>query len=176
VVVAKGRALTLFSDGEDDVLAAFEAATGRELWRYRIGERYPAVGSSFDGPLSTPVVAGDRGYALGPRGRVFALSLSDGRELWTWQPEEARRPYFGFSTNPLLVAGVLVVQTGSAGSSAVVGLDAMSGEQRWQLGEDTVQYQSPAAMELADRELVVTVSDHWLFGVEPASGEILWRH
>ncbi len=178
VVAAGDRAITMFSDGPDDVMAAFDASTGEELWRYRVGDLFPAVGSSFEGPLSTPVIDGDRVYAMGPRGRVFAVSFGTGKELWSWQPEapkEARQPYFGHSTAPLLIGGVLVVQTGGEGAS-VVALDPASGERRWTLGGDSVSYQSPAPFELDGREMVLTLSDSVLLGVDPASGEILWRH
>ena len=35
VAVSGGRAVTMFSDGGDDVLAAFDEASGKELWRIR---------------------------------------------------------------------------------------------------------------------------------------------
>ncbi len=37
VVVSEHRAVTMFADGEVDVIAAFDVATGRELWRHDLG-------------------------------------------------------------------------------------------------------------------------------------------
>src|SRR5688572_9465483 len=48
VAVSGGRAVTMFADGGDDVLAAFDAATGRELWRIRVGDRHKGINGSFD--------------------------------------------------------------------------------------------------------------------------------
>lgn len=179
VVVAEGKALTMFSDGDDDVLAAFDTSSGDELWRYRLGERYPAVGSSFDGPLSTPVISGDRVFGLSAWGKIFAVSLAEGRELWARQLEEpaaARRPRFGFSTSPVLAGGVLVVQTGGESQRSITAFDPQTGKLRWALGEDSVQYQSPLPFTLDGREILIAVSDHRVLGLEPETGITLWDH
>src|SRR5688572_1250024 len=40
VVAADGRVATMFAAGDSDVAAAFDAASGKELWRYRIADAY----------------------------------------------------------------------------------------------------------------------------------------
>src|SRR5512141_218232 len=40
LAVASGRVITMFATPEADVAAAFDAASGKELWRYRIGDAY----------------------------------------------------------------------------------------------------------------------------------------
>ena len=79
VAVADGRAVTLFSDGSRDVLAAFDAATGREAWRVPVAEAHKGKDGSFDGPVSTPAVDRGRVFALGPRGDLMAVDLKTGR-------------------------------------------------------------------------------------------------
>ncbi len=179
-VVALGeRAVTMFSDGPDDVLAAFDVASGDELWRYRVGDRYPAIGGSFDGPLSTPILADGKVYALGPAGRLFALRLADGKELWSRQLEEAseaRKPVFGFSTAPVLAGDSLVVQTGGENGHSITTFDAGTGATRWSKGDAMVQYQAPLLMELDGREVLVAVNDELMLGLDPATGDDLWSH
>ncbi len=179
VVAVDGKALTMFSEGDDDVLAAFDATSGQELWRYRVGDRYVAYGNSSDGPLSTPVIDGDRVYGLSPWGKIFAVALADGKELWArlpQQPAEARRPVFGFSTSPVLAGGVLVVQTGGEAERSITALDPATGKLRWALGDDSVQYQSPLPFELEGREILLALSDHRLLGLDPETGITLWAH
>src|SRR5262245_27897380 len=54
IAVAGGRGFTAFSEGAQDHAVAFDAATGRELWRTSLGEAYRGHDGSKDGPSSTP--------------------------------------------------------------------------------------------------------------------------
>ena len=112
VAVGGGRAVTLFSDGKDDVAAAFDARSGRELWRYAIAPTLGGKDGSFDGPIATPLAVGDRVYGLGPRGHLFALDGATGRELWKVElatRESAPPPHYGYAASPVLAGGTLVV-------------------------------------------------------------------
>ena len=77
-----GRLTTTFSDGESDYLVTLDASTGAEQWRYRISDTYKGHDGSDDGPLATPTSDGGVVYGLGARGRLFAVSLEDGKEQW----------------------------------------------------------------------------------------------
>ena len=176
VAVSGGRAVTMFSDGGDDVLAAFDEASGKELWRIRIAERYKGINGSFDGPISTPTIAGGRVFALGPAGQLLAADLATGRELWRVDlpaREGATKPELGFTSSPLVAGGAVVVQVGGPGR-AIVGFDPSTGERRWMVGDDVVQYQSPAVVRVGQRDIVVAVGDARLIGIDPASGEVLF--
>jgi enterochelin esterase-like enzyme/outer membrane protein assembly factor BamB len=176
VAVSGGRAVTMFSDRGDDMLAAFDEASGKELWRIRIAERYKGINGSFDGPLSTPTIAGGRVFALGPAGHFLAADLVTGRELWRVElpaREGATKPELGFASSPLVVGAVVVVQVGGPGR-AVVGFDPSTGERRWTVGDDVVQYQSPVVVRVGQRNIVVAVGDARLIGIDPVSGEVLF--
>ena len=84
VAVAEGRAVTLFSDGTQDVAAAFDARTGRELWRYAIAPTLPGRDGSFDGPISTPALGRGRVFGLGPRGHLFASTPPPAASCGRW--------------------------------------------------------------------------------------------
>ena len=84
VVAADGeRLVTGFQEGDSDFVAAFDPATGEELWRYRIGEAYAGHTGSHDGPISTPFLADGRVHGLGPRGDLFTLDAATGEAIWT---------------------------------------------------------------------------------------------
>lgn len=178
VSVAGGRAVTMFSDGRDDLLVALDAATGRELWRYRIAPTYEGHSASEDGPRSTPGIDRGQVYALGPHGHLVMVRLEDGAPLWRRDLKAelgAREAQYGFSTAPIVADGVLVVETGGAGS-AVSGFDPATGELLWSAGDDTVGSQSPILADLHGERQVVAVTSHFLFGLAPRTGEVLWRH
>ncbi len=179
VAVAHGRAVTLLSDGQNDVAVAFDSRTGRELWRSVIAPTLRGKDGSFDGPIATPALAGGRVYGLGPRGHLFALDAASGRELWKVdlvEREGAVAPHYGFSASPIVAGGVLVVPLGAKNAGAIAGFDLASGARRWRLGDDSVAYQSPIVVSLGGREQVVAVGDKKLFGIDPARGRLLFEH
>ena len=179
VAVANGRAVTLLSDGQNDVVVAFDSRTGRELWRRVIAPTLRGKDGSFDGPIATPALAGDRVYGLGPRGHLFALDAASGRELWKVdlvEREAAVAPHYGFSASPLVAGGVLVVPLGAKNGGAIAGFDLANGTRRWRLGDDSVAYQTPVVVSLGGREQLVAVGDTKLFGIDPARGLLLFEH
>lgn len=184
IVVAGDRAVTLYSEGESDWAGAFSVDNGKRLWRHRLGDRYVGVDGSDDGPLSSPVIHAGHAFALAPGGRLVALRLNNGDEVWSRQIEQdlgAVKPSFGFTTTPVIAGTdatghVLVVQAGGAAGHAIVGLDPSTGATRWAHNDDTVSYQSPIVMDLAGQLQVVAVSDSRIEGLAASSGDVLWQH
>lgn len=178
ISVANGKAVTMFADGEIDWLTAIDAASGEEIWRYRIDTMFPKVGGAHGGPLSTPVISGDVVYGLGARGQLFAVALDDGSELWSIRIDEtlgAKPPKFGFTTTPLVVGKALFVQTGGEAGRSLTALDRKTGELLWATGDEPVGYQSPILAELAGQKQIVSVTNKSIAGLAPQDGTVLWR-
>lgn len=173
-----GRGFVAFSDGQTDVLTAFDLATGRELWRAAVGATYRGHGGSEDGPLSTPVVAAGKVFLLNAHGKLFAFDAAAGSQLWSRDlPAElgAVAPHWGFATTPLPVGGTLVVQAGGAESNGLVALDAATGATVWssQPAKET-GYSSPILATLAGVRQIVGATNDGIFGLKPEDGSILW--
>lgn len=178
IAVADGKAVTMYADGSSDVLAAFDTKDGRKVWSYALDETYRGHDGSHDGPVSTPVTAGGRVFGLGPSGRLFAVELESGRELWSTRlPRQfgAREPPWGFGASPILADGVLIVGIGGEGT-AIGGFDPATGKSLWTTGSDDAGYQTPVPMKLLGRRQVVAATPRWLIGLEPRTGDVLWRH
>jgi enterochelin esterase-like enzyme/outer membrane protein assembly factor BamB len=179
VAIASGRAVTMFSDGRNDVIAAFDLDSGRDAWRVEIADTLKGRNGSFDGPLSTPAIADGRVFALGPRGHMVAVELASGRLLWRADlvaREDARTPEHGFVSSPIVVNGVLIVEIGADKGRAVAGFDPVTGARRWTVGDDVVQYQSPVMVRVGRRDLVIAMGDARLFGIEPETGRLVFEH
>lgn len=179
LAVGDGRVLTMFAAGENDVLAAFDVESGDEIWRYVVDKTYAGHDGSHDGPISTPLLAGDRVYGLGPRGHLFALDAADGSPVWTTHLVDdhgAKKPHYGFSTAPVLIDGTLVVEIGGGEGKAIAGFDAEDGTLRWSLGDDQIDYQSPVPVVIGGRLQVMAAGGKTVYGIDAASGTALWSY
>ena len=179
IATAGDRIFTMYSDGEYDNLIAMDLESGEELWSYPVALTYRGHGGSSDGPSSTPVWSDNVVYALGPRGRLIAVDAGDGRLRWSKSVDMefgATEPEWGFTTTPLVLDSILLVQVGGASGEAIVGLDKENGRVVWAMGEDSVAYQSPVRMTLGGRDQVVAVGNRFIHGVDPKSGQLLWKH
>lgn len=178
VTVAAGRAVSAFSDGTSDVVAAWSVADGRELWRTPIGPTYRGHDGSTDGPISTATVTDERVYFVGPRGNLLAMSAETGKILWSKSLESewgARAPTYGFGATPLVVGEVLVVAVGAQDRS-VVGLDPADGETVWSIAADGVAYSTPVVVRIGRADQVVVAGSTKIFGLDPRAGRLLWSH
>ncbi len=177
VVAGDGRLVTMFASGDADVAAAFDAATGGELWRYRVGDTHVGHDGSHDGPIGTPLLAGGRVFGLGPRGQLFALDAASGRQIWSKDivtDHGAKPPFYGFACSPILIDGVLVVEIGAGPGKAMAGFDPDDGKLLWSAGDDTIGYQSPIAATIGGKLQAVAAVKKAILGLDAKSGTVLW--
>lgn len=176
ISIAGNLGVTMFTAGDDDVVTAFDVATGAERWRRVLGPKYAGHSGSTDGPIGTPTIAGDAVYALGPRGALVALGLADGAERWRVQLDESNStvPFYGYTTSPLVAGDLVILATGGSGH-LLTAYDRASGQKRWAKGEDGITYQTPIELELGGRRQLVVVSDFFLQGLDPRDGSVLWQ-
>src|SRR6187200_3281429 len=91
--ITVGDRVFVFSrQGEDEVMRALDAATGKTVWETKYNATYkpnPAATSKHGtGPKSTPTFADGRLYSLGMSGIVTAFDAASGKQLWqTPQPK-----------------------------------------------------------------------------------------
>jgi enterochelin esterase-like enzyme/outer membrane protein assembly factor BamB len=179
VAVAGGRVVTMMSDGEHDHVVALDAESGAERWRHALGPVYRGHDGSEDGPVSSPIVARETVFALSPRGTLVALALADGKPRWTLDlvgELGAVPPDYGFTSTPLFVDGLLVVQAGGRDERGLVALDPATGAMRWSQAGSAAGYASPVAMELAGVLQLVVLDGRRIAGVAPETGALLWEH
>jgi enterochelin esterase-like enzyme/outer membrane protein assembly factor BamB len=179
VAVVDGRAFTAFAAGADDVVAAFDAASGRELWRAVLGPSHAGHDGSHTGPIATPAADARRVYALGPRGRLLALDARSGATVWSQDLASAKDavvPYYGWSTSPLLAGRCAIVQHAVKDTQSVACFDRETGRVRWTAGRNEVWYQSPVLATLGGREQVVAADHKNVYGLDVDTGAALWEH
>ena len=178
-VVSDGpRAFTMeLKDGADYVVA-FDAESGRERWRARVGDTYRGHDGSHDGPISTPSIAGGDLYALGPNGHLVALDAASGKERWRHDLAttfSVKGPAYGFASSPLVEGTLVIVQTGGEKSGGLLAFDRATGRQVWHAPHaKTPAYASAVAATLAGTRQIIAAGGDRTFAVAPSDGRLLW--
>lgn len=171
IVSEDGRLYTMFRSGEDEVVLALEAATGATVWEHRTQEV-----RGGEPPNSTPVVAGDRVYALGVSGRLAALEKGSGKLAWSHellQEYGAKRPQYGYAASPLVHAGSLILPVGGR-DHGVAAFALADGALLWHAHDLEEVYASPLLIEVEGEPQVAVLGAGRLVGLSPATGELLW--
>ena len=176
VSIGSGLAVTLYGDGSKDHAIAFDATDGSPLWSYEIGQAYKGYGGSYDGPLASPLIDGDRVYGIGARGELFALNGKNGALLFQVDLKSlgAPEPLYGFTASPLVAGKVLIVQIGGE-EAGLIGLDKLSGKRLWSSPALKTDYQTASLVDLlGQRQLVLSAVDK-MVGIDPRDGRQLWE-
>lgn len=161
--------------GDEEVIAALEARTGREIWHTSYTAPYTPLDAAAKhgaGPKATPVLHDGKLFTLGVSGTVAAFDAASGDALWrTATPVESA--LFGAAASPVAEAGLVITHPGNYGS--LTALDAESGDVRWIAGEGGF-FAAPITIDLAGIRQVVTVTPKEVIGVSVADGNVLWRY
>lgn len=172
-----GRRIYMFSRrGDDEVLAAFDADTGKELWATGYPAPYTPNRLAIDhgqGPKSTPLVVDGRIFTLGISGILSAFDAETGRRLWH-KPAPPAAPTYSTSQSPLFENGQVIVHVGGYGKGALTSFKPATGEVNWEWTGDGPAYGSPIVVEFAGTRQVITFTENMLVGVSAATGELLW--
>ena len=177
VLVANGRLYTQFQEGDHDVVACWDAATGKRLWTHAYAPAFPAVGSSKPGPLSTPVLDGEHLYNMGARGELMCLRLADGKPVWTRDlvGELAfTPPELGMISSPLL-DGDLLYLLAAGSDKGLVAFDKKTGGMVRHMGGGRMNSNSPSLFTLLGRPQLVAAMGNTVFGFDPTTGATLWQ-
>jgi outer membrane protein assembly factor BamB len=176
-VVAGGRAFTIEQRRSQEVAAAYDVATGRELWTNSWeGEFVEAMGG--DGPRATPTYHDGRVYVLGALGELRCLDAATGAVIWRRNiltENGAGNLDWGMAASPLVVDDNLIVLPGGANGRSVVAYHRATGAPVWQALSDRQAYTSPMLATLAGVRQVVVVTASRIVGLT-TDGGLLWEY
>lgn len=180
ISVVGDRLYTMYAtdhEGEPtEVAAAFDAKSGKELWRTPIGPKYDT--EFGNGPRSTPTVDGDSVYVLGSQGDLAALATKDGKPRWSMSLKEkfgSQTPTWGFSTSVIVDGDHVVLQAGGGDGKSYTAIDKKTGEVEWTFGDSGVGYNSALRVEVDGEPRYVYVSRGKLYCID-ADGNKVWEH
>ncbi len=159
--------------GEDEVVACYNVTTGEPVWRHRDATRFwdSYVGA---GPRATPALSDGRVYTFGATGILNALDAGDGAVVWSRNAAsdtDAKLPFWGFVSSPLVVDDVVIVHAG-----ALVAYDLATGDPRWFGPASGESYSSPHLLTLDGVAQILLMTPSGATSVAPADGTLLWEH
>lgn len=169
-------------DKKREVVTAHDRKTGRELWKQQWeGSLTVPFFAAANGSWirSTPAYSENRLYVAGIRDFLVCLDANTGEVLWKLNFPElfgSSIPAFGFVCSPLVVDDAVYVQAGAA----FVKLDKATGKVAWKSLKDDggmmgSAFSSPIVADLGGKKQIVVQTRTDLAGVDPESGQELWK-
>jgi outer membrane protein assembly factor BamB len=156
----------------------FDAMSGKPVWTHEYECRYSQVGYQ-NGPRASVTIDEGRAYALGTMGHFRCLDAASGSLLWKKDPEtdyEVELPTWGIASAPLVEGDLVIVQLGARPDACVVAWDKRTGEERWRALADRASYSAPVVLEQAGRRVLVCWTGDHVAGLDPATGNLHWKH
>ena len=176
-VVAEGVAFTIEQRRSQEIVAAYDLETGRELWTHGSDAEFrESMGG--DGPRATPTWEAGRLYALGAEGDLRCFDARTGKLNWSkniLKDNGADNLQWGMSGAPLIVDDKVVVLPGGRAGKSVAAYNKMTGAPIWKSLNDTQAYVSPMLATLAGKRQILVETANRVVGLAPEDGSLLWE-
>lgn len=177
IAVAGERAILFDRDRSSERVQALNVATGESIWSDAYPTDFVPQYGRDDGPMGTPVIAGDRVCTFGAQGILSCYDLSSGEMLWrrdTHADFKARDGFFGAGSSPLIDEGRVIVIVGGERETeaAVVAFDLKSGETVWQSVADEASYSSPVIAEVDGVRHLIALTRLKCVSLDPENGTL----
>ena len=177
-VAADDRLFTIEQRRNREVVTAYDAATGRELWAHG-WEAFFQEMMGGDGPRATPTWDDGRLFALGASGELHSLRAATGELRWRTnilRDAGATNLTWAMAASPLVVDGMVVVLPGGGNGRSVAAYDADTGELVWTALSDVQGYTAPMLVELAGVRQILVVTADRAAGLTVEDGTLLWEY
>jgi outer membrane protein assembly factor BamB len=179
VLVENGRLYTMYRQDGSEFVVALDAASGKTAWEYSYAESTSGLNLSQGvGPHSTPLILGDRIYALSSRVKLFALDKQTGKLAWAHdlvKEFRAEQDDRGYAPSPIAYRDTVIVLAGAPGA-AVMAFHPRTGAVVWKGGDFPIAPGSPVLITVDGQDQLVVLGADEVFGMNPSNGAILWRH
>jgi outer membrane protein assembly factor BamB len=114
-IVVGNRVYVFARQGEEEVMSAIDAASGKVIWRTAYAapfEMNSAARPHGPGPKSTPVFFNGRLYSIGMTGAVTAFDAATGKQLWQKPGSMPLPMYTSHSFSPLIEGNTVIFHVG----------------------------------------------------------------
>lgn len=182
IVAADRVFVTETKDKKTEIVRALSRESGQELWQVQWpGSLSVPFFAASNGSWirATPAYDGSSIYVAGMKDVLVCLAAADGKERWRLDfvaELKTALPAFGFVSSPLIQGDHLYVQAGMS----LVKIDKASGKISWRSLEENdgmmaSAFSSPVLATVTGRQQLLVQTRQDLCGVNPESGEVLWK-
>jgi len=158
---------------------AYDGKTGRLVWEQTAWSGLPFDNRHRKGSYASPSIATNGSLVVAYFGAegVYAYD-ADGKPLWKSSIGKVKTMGLGAASSPVIYKDVVILQCDEdeGQDSALIGLDAKTGKERWRVKRPVqISWSTPVLVETASRTELVTNGTEWVIAYDPASGNELWR-
>ncbi len=177
--------------GDAELVIAYDATTGKELWRHNDPVRFDEVVAGT-GPRATPAYDQGRVYTYGSKANVNCLDAATGKVVWKrdlLKDYQLAIPMWAYSTSPVVAAGNVYLymdlpkaevkegaaedDSSKADAASLIALDAATGKTVWQLPITGQNYSSVEPITLGSETVLLFGTDQALLTIDPRDGRVL---
>lgn len=170
-IVVNGRVFLTASESGKLVTVAFDAATGRPLWRRELkAPRSQAIYKAND-PASPTPAADDRNLYVFFQDFGLISYTFDGKERWR-HPLGPFENFYGMGTSPVVANGFVFLLCDQVRNSHLIALDANTGRQRWRA--ERREHLESWSVPIAYQDQLITVGSSRIDSYHLATGEPRW--
>ncbi len=151
--------------------------TGKEIWKHVYDCKYQDIGYPL-GPRAAVAISDGKAYSLGTMGHFHCLDAVTGEVLWKKDFESeygASMPIWGITASPLVDDDRVYLQIGGQPDACVVAFDKNTGKEIWRSLDGGASYSAPRFIQHGKRRLVLVWTGDWFAGLEPSTGEPVWK-
>lgn len=150
---------------------------GKIIKKYPYGNEFV---ESYPGARSSVTVAGDLVYMLSGIGRLVCMEEATGKVNWqenVFSDYDGRNIRWGI-TETVLIDGDVLYCTPGGEKNNVLAFNRFSGELIWTSEgmKEKSAYCTPLMINLPARQLLVTMTEHHIIGLDAKSGKMLWSY
>lgn len=185
--VSRGTAILFHRVGDQEVVEALAAATGKTAWKAAFPASYVPTFSDDNGPRVVPIIAQGRVYTYGAMGNLRCLDLASGKVLWernTYEDfnskkevnDEPPEGYFGIGSSPIVEDDKIIVNVGGDTQEAgIVAFAADTGRTVWKATAERASYSSPVAVTVGGVRHVIFVTRLSVVSLNPDNGKVRFQ-
>jgi len=159
--------------GNQDLLRAIDANTGKDLWRYG----FPTVAApNYGWSNATPAFDANRLYLLSRSGQLHCLDPEKGTRIWMrdLKADFKANSLFDFSSSPVIDGNNLIIATG--GPNLMVALNKETGADAWKSAlENAANCCTPLVAALKGKRQCMVFTFDKLVSVDASTGQKLWE-
>ncbi|WP_421919070.1 PQQ-binding-like beta-propeller repeat protein [Marinifilum sp.] len=181
LTISGDKIYTMISEKQDSItgdefIAAFDAKTGKEIWRTKVDKMF--FDTFGDGPRSTPAIGEKNVYSLSSYGKLSANTKKNGKTVWQvdfMKEYGSKIPRWGFCSSPLLIGNNVIVEVGGTDSRAFMAFDKQSGKEIWKKGDGMATYNSPVAGKINEQQSIIFANGRKIYSLTTA-GDTIWTY